>query len=145
MGETPLAAALLLLLSPPSLPRLPEAREGAGPGREGPAPGSLVAQKCGGGLWLPSQPRWVHFPRTEVVTGLVSCSLEKLGTWHHAWAWSSRPSSPTSGSLITLIFSLLFLPLVFPFSSSFLFCRSEEVAGRKVLGASFFLNFEKSE
>lgn len=71
----------------------------------------LVPRKCGGGLWLPSQPRRVHFSRTEVVTGLVSCSLEKLETWHHAWAWSSRPSSPTSGSLITLIFSLLFFPL----------------------------------
>lgn len=97
------------------------------------------------GLWLPSQPRWAHFSRIEVITGLGSCWLEKQETWHHAWDWSSRPSSPTSDSLITLVFSLLFFPLVFPFSSSFLFCKSAEVAGRKVLGASFFLNFEKSE
>lgn len=64
---------------------------------------------------MPFQPRWVHSSWSEVVTGLVSCSLEKSETRHHAWDWSSCPSSPASSDSLTTLFSLLFFPLLFQF------------------------------
>lgn len=65
------------------------------------------------GLWLPSQTLWVHSSWSEVMTGLVSCSLEKLFTWHHTWVWGAwRPFQVSPDSLITLFLFSPF-PLLF--------------------------------
>lgn len=91
---------------------------------------------------MPFQPRWVHSSWSEVVTGLVSCSLEKSETRHHAWDWSSCPSSlASSDSLTTLLPSLLSPPLPVLSSSA----GGKRLLGVKVLGTSLFLNFGKSE